>query len=131
MSWLNKWLYKTMSEGGKELAIEDQEYRVKMGNLPTPSSPLDRMFAECLPAMVAFKIDNGYVVRVIDTSNEVQLGGARMSGFHYCKDHAAIADHIVTESAKEKLGLTAGTMSGRYSGAVENVAQSSKVRSPR
>jgi hypothetical protein len=67
------------------------------------STAMERMFAHQMPAIVAFKINNGYVVQSMDTS--VEAAGHRSTGFTYCKDHQAIADHIVTASAKDKLGL--------------------------
>lgn len=64
-----------------------------------PATNLERMFGDCNPAIVAFKIDNGYVVRTISMSNYESVAG----GFTYCKDHQAIADHIVSEAAREKV----------------------------
>jgi hypothetical protein len=64
-----------------------------------PSTAMDRMFGDCQPAVVAFKIDNGYVVRTIQHAEYERAA----SGFTYCKDHAAIADHIVSEAAREKV----------------------------
>jgi len=66
-----------------------------------PATNMERMFGDCQPALVAFKIDNGYVVRTIHMGPEYV--GQVASGFVYCKDHAAIADHIVTEAAREKV----------------------------
>ena len=68
------------------------------------SSQFERMFGNNAPAVVAFKINNGYVVQTIDTSNEV-VGGVRSTGFTYCKDNQAIAEHIVASAMKEKMGL--------------------------
>lgn len=64
------------------------------------STNMERMFGDCAPALVAFKIENGYVVRSIQTGpyTDVIAGG-----FTYCKDHQAIADHIVSEAAREKV----------------------------
>lgn len=65
-----------------------------------PSTNMERMFGDCTPALVAFKIENGYVVRT------VQMGpytDGIAGGFTYCKDHQAIADHIVSEAAREKV----------------------------
>jgi hypothetical protein len=66
------------------------------------STGLERMFGDCSPAIVAFRIDNGYVVRTVDIS-PAQLSADRPAGFVYCKDHAAIADHIITAAAREKV----------------------------
>jgi len=65
------------------------------------TTDMERMFGSATPAVVAFRISNGYVVRTVDTqSNMVGMGG-----FHYCKDHIEIAEHIVAVEAKRKLGI--------------------------
>lgn len=82
----------------REAAREDMERHTIR-----ESTSMERMFGHQMPAVVAFKINNGYVVQSIDMSNESI--GQRSTGFIYCQDHQAIADHIVTASAKEKMGL--------------------------
>ncbi len=67
----------------------------------TRVNKLHDMFNGCIPAMVAFKIDNGYVVRAMD-AEQAYVGG-RVGGFTFCKDHQAIAEHIVGAEAKRKL----------------------------
>ena len=64
---------------------------------------LENMFGSASPAVVAFKISNGYVVRTVDTHSD--MVGSRQGGFHYCKDHQEIAEHIITVEAKRKLGI--------------------------
>lgn len=67
---------------------------------PVARSRMEELFGNCSPVMVAFKIDNGYVVRSawIDHTHDGQA-----TGFTYCKDHAAIAEHLVAETAREKM----------------------------
>lgn len=65
---------------------------------------MERMFGDTSPAVVAFKIANGYVVRTIDFEQHT-LHGVRQGGFHYCKDHQEIAEHIITSETKRKLGI--------------------------
>jgi hypothetical protein len=67
------------------------------------STEMERMFGNCSPAVVAFKIENGYVVRTID--QEVAYHGGRQRGFTYCKDHQEIAEHIIATEMKRKLGV--------------------------
>lgn len=67
------------------------------------NSGLESMFSGAAPAVVAFKISNGYVVRTVDTHSE--MVGMRQGGFTYCKDHVEIAEHIITAEAKRKLGI--------------------------
>lgn len=66
------------------------------------TTAMERMFGDNTPAIVAFKIDNGYVVRSVQMGVQY-LDGGQVSGFTYCKDHQAIADHIVSEAAREKV----------------------------
>lgn len=68
-----------------------------------PTNKLHDMFSNNMAAMVAFKIDNGFVVRTINP--EDAYNGARMPGFVYCADHQAIADHLVSSAMREKLGV--------------------------
>ena len=67
------------------------------------ATDMERMFGNCSPAVVAFKIENGFVVRTLDMRREVE--GHMQGGFHYCKDHQEIAEHIIATEAKRKLGL--------------------------
>lgn len=68
------------------------------------ATEMERMFGNCSPAVVAFKIVNGYVVRTIDYEQQT-LHGVRQGGFTYCKDHQEIAEHILSSEAKRKLGI--------------------------
>ncbi len=67
------------------------------------STDMERMFGNCAPAVVAFKIENGFVVRTIH--HEDVYEGRRQGGFTYCKDHQEIAEHIISAEAKRKLGI--------------------------
>lgn len=69
------------------------------------NSGLESMFGGAAPAVVAFKISNGYVVRTVDTHSDIV--GMHQGGFTYCKDHVEIAEHIITAEAKRKLGIRA------------------------
>ena len=64
---------------------------------------MESMFGSASPAVVAFKISNGYVVRTVDSHSDIV--GSRQGGFTYCKDHREIAEHIVATEAKRKLGI--------------------------
>ena len=61
------------------------------------------MFQNNMAAMVAFKIDNGYVVRCMNP--DAAYGGERVPGFTYCPDHQAIADHLVSSAMRDRLGV--------------------------
>lgn len=86
----------------KILQLGEEWQKRNMGAEIRQSTSMERMFGDCAPAIVAFKIDNGYVVRTVQTGPQY-LEGSAASGFTYCKDHQAIADHIVSEAAREKL----------------------------
>ena len=64
---------------------------------------LHDMFQNNMAAMVAFKIDNGYVVRCMNP--DAVIHGERLPGFVYCADHQAIADHLVSSAMKDRLGV--------------------------
>jgi len=65
----------------------------------------EEMFGRQIPAVVAFKINNGFVVQSNDSAHVAQYGEVRSSGFTYCKDAEAIAEHIVSSAVKEKIGV--------------------------
>ena len=67
------------------------------------TNKLHDMFSHNMAAMVAFKIDNGYVVRAMHP--DAVLHGERTPGFVYCADHQAIADHIVSSAMRDRLGV--------------------------
>lgn len=64
---------------------------------------LHDMFSNNMAAMVAFKIDNGFIVRTMNP--DAAYVGERVQGFVYCADHQAIADHLVSSAMKDKLGV--------------------------
>ena len=64
----------------------------------------EEMFGRQIPAVVAFKINNGFVVQANDSSH-VAHGEVRASGFTFCKDAEAIAEHIVSSAVREKIGI--------------------------
>lgn len=70
---------------------------------PRVATDMERMFGNCSPAVVAFRIENGFVVRTVN--QEEAYEGRRQGGFTYCKDHQEIAEHIITSEAKRKLGI--------------------------
>jgi hypothetical protein len=90
MKAFKRWLAAAAVEGLQETKDE------------TRINKLHDMFSSSMPAMVAFKIDNGYVVRCMNP--EAMLQGGRIPGFAYCADHRAIADYIVTQAMKNRLG---------------------------
>ncbi len=67
------------------------------------ATDMERMFGNCSPAVVAFRIENGFVVRTVH--QEEAYEGRRQGGFTYCKDHQEIAEHIIASETKRKFGI--------------------------
>jgi hypothetical protein len=93
---------------GKGLASMLQAHQLHTNQLigamqPQVTSDMERMFGNCSPAVVAFKIENGFVVRTVN--QEEMYEGRRQGGFTFCKDHQEIAEHIISAEAKRKLGI--------------------------
>jgi hypothetical protein len=89
-----RWLAKAAYDGLQEQGPQRAEVR---------TNKLHDMFQNNMAAMVAFKIDNGFVVRTMNP--EDAYSGGRMPGFVYCADHQAIADHLVSSAMKDRLGV--------------------------
>lgn len=94
MNFIKKWIAKIAHDGLNELDVQREMQR---------ANKLHDMFQNNMAAMVAFKIDNGYVVRCMNL--DTFAAGERYPGFTYCADHQAIADHLVSSAAREKLGV--------------------------
>jgi hypothetical protein len=90
MNFIKKWIAKIAHDGLNQLDVQR-------------TNKLHDMFQSNMAAMVAFKIDNGYVVRCM---NPDTIGaGERVPGFTYCADHQAIADHLVSSAMRDRLGV--------------------------
>jgi hypothetical protein len=90
-----RWLAKAAYEGLSEQKVREDSIRT--------SSRLGDMMSDSGATLVAFQINNGFVVRTL-RHNEDRIGG-RYPGFVYCADHQAIADHIVSSAMKDRLGV--------------------------
>lgn len=88
--WLAKAAYDGLQEQGPQ-------------GVRNSSSRLGDMLADSGAALVAFQIDNGFVVRTMNRHNDVV--GSRNPGFVYCADHQAIADYLVSSAMKSRLGV--------------------------
>jgi hypothetical protein len=94
MNFIKKWIGKVAAEN---LYPQPPEASMRSTNR------LQDMLSESGASIVAFQIENGFLVRTMRT-NEDKIGG-RYPGFIYCADHQAIADHIVSSAVREKLGV--------------------------
>lgn len=103
-----KWLAAAAYEGLQQ----SQEART--------SSRLGDMLADSGAAVVAFQIDNGFVVRTMNRHGDIV--GSRSPGFTYCADHQAIADHIVTSAMVRKLGVQSDMFEKEKEAAVRQYA---------
>lgn len=90
MEFLKRWIKGIINE---HLHQPVEPHRPRLGD----------MFMDAGAAIVAFKIDNGYVVRV--HNSQAVMAGVPSGGFTYCADHQAIADYIVTAAMKDRLGV--------------------------
>ena len=91
MNFIKKWIAKVAHDGLNQLDIQRTTNR------------LQDMLSDSGASVVAFQIENGFLVRTM-RRNEESIGG-RYPGFVYCADHQAIADHIVSSAVREKLGV--------------------------
>ena len=94
---LGGWFKKKLQAALREMHEATPEVR--------RTTAMEEMFGRTLPAVVAFKINNGFVVQTQDMSTVAQYGESRHGGFTYCKDAEAIEEHIVSSAVKEKLGV--------------------------
>jgi hypothetical protein len=86
MNFIKKWIAKIAHDGLNQLDVQR-------------TNKLHDMFQNNMAAMVAFKIDNGYIVRTMGPDDP------RTHGFVYCADHQAIADHLVSSAMRDRLGV--------------------------
>ena len=89
MNFIKKWIRKIANESTAGAEVR--------------TNKLHDMLQNNMAAMVAFKIDNGYIVRTMDP--EAAYVGERIPGFVYCADHQAIADHLVSSAMRDRLGV--------------------------
>lgn len=98
MNFIKKWILNTSRQAWKEeIAANEFANEVKR------TDKLHDMLSHNMAALVAFRINNGYLVRVMNPEDE--LKGRMHAGFTYCADHQAIADHLIASSARDKLGI--------------------------
>ena len=93
----NGWFKKKLQAALREMHDQPPEVR--------RTTVTEELFGRTTPAVVAFKINNGFVVQALDTPSVAQYGEVRHGGFTFCQDAEAIAQHIVTSAMKEKLGV--------------------------
>ena len=98
MNFIKKWIAKIAHDGLNQLDVQ-REMQREMQH----ANKLHDMFQNNMAAMVAFKIDNGYVVRCMNP--DTLVAGERVPGFTYCAGHQAIADHLVSSAMKDRLGV--------------------------
>lgn len=94
---LGGWFKKKLQAALREMHDQPPEIR--------RTTATEELFGRHVPAVVAFKINNGFVVQSNDSSHVAQYGEVRSSGFTFCKDAEAIAEHIVSSAVREKIGI--------------------------
>lgn len=80
-----------------------REIMTEDNHTPVPVPAVQSQLMDTSPSVMAFRINNGYVVRMYNP-HDYKLGNAS-PGFTYCKDAQAIAEHIVASAMKDKLGV--------------------------
>lgn len=89
MNFIKKWIAK--------MAYEGLPHEEKLG--AARINTMHEMLSRNVAAVVAFKINNGYLVRTANSDSGVD------SGYTYCADHQAIADYILSNAMRGKLGV--------------------------
>ena len=107
-----RWLAKAAYDGLQEQGPQPPENRT-VGRLGD-------MLSDSGAAVVAFQIENGFVVRTMN--RHADIVGSRSPGFTYCADHQAIADHIVTSAMVRKLGVQSDMFEKEKQAAVRQYA---------
>ena len=92
-NWIGKSLLNLLQETKQREVAQSSRTQSAMTDMLTSSAP----------AIMAWKINNGFIVRTMDS--QAAYVGSQVGGFHFCKDHAEIAQHIVSSEAKRKLGI--------------------------
>jgi hypothetical protein len=72
-----------------------RNWLLRENNQPNSEAAINQLDTSVSPDISAYKISNGYLVRT--TSRKYQLGEMRQDTLTYCKDHQAIADHLITQ----------------------------------
>ncbi len=83
------------------IPVADESWRYTQ----TEIRETDAVLRESGPAIVTYKIANGYILRTYEQPDMYSKGVRRVPALTYCKDHKEIADHIVAEAAKTALGV--------------------------
>lgn len=91
MNFIKRWIAKI---------AHDESSRIETART---TNKLQDMLSHHTPSIVAFRIANGYLV--LTRHPESMLDAEYGSGFFFCADHQAVADHIVASAMKEKLGV--------------------------
>lgn len=92
----------------------------------SPSYPTERAMMDSAPAIVAFRITNGFVVRCHDQNERI---GAIAPGFTYCKDAQQIAEHIVASAMRDKLGVQSDMFEKERTAAMAQVRYGAATKS--
>jgi hypothetical protein len=97
-AWLGKFIHSCM-RSYDNMMHENEPLR----SLPRSARSLEERMDGNMPALIAFRIENGFIVDTV-------------SGMRYCKDANEIAEAIVAAQVKEKMGLKgSGTLTMRES----------------
>lgn len=74
-------------------------------DIPPVPSAVHNHLTDTAPSIMAYRINNGYIVRVYEPDYATKALRSVSPNFTYCKDAQAIAEHIVASAMKDKLGV--------------------------
>lgn len=74
-------------------------------DVPPVASAVHNHLTDSAPSIMAYRINNGYIVRVYEPDHSMKALRSVSPNFTYCKDAQAIAEHIVASAMRDKLGV--------------------------
>jgi len=91
--WLRNWL---SASGGVQTYVEEA---------PRQLSQLESMMVGSEIAIIAYRINNGYLMKVFDPNAHMRMGNSMIKSLVYCHNEKDLAEAILTESAKTRMGI--------------------------
>ena len=89
--------------------------------VPQITSAVHNHLTDSAPSIMAYRINNGYIVRVYEPEYRIKAHNTVGPNFTYCKDAQAIAEHIVASAMKDKLGVQSDLFEKERQAAMQQV----------
>ena len=103
----------------KKMIRQVLEERVEV---PPVASAVHNHLTDSAPSIMAYRINNGYIVRVYEPDYRMKSHNTVGPNFTYCKDAQAIAEHIVASAMKDKLGVQSDMFEKERQAAMQQVS---------